>query len=427
MIKVKKVAIIGAGLSGLLTAQLISEYSKAEITIIEKGISFEDRIKSLDPDMLSGVGGAGTVYGGKFCLPPASSGIWKKTKFKNNDFSEFSQKCIAPFLKESVSLSMDNFCEYLHKGEGLYIKHYDSRFVPRDKMQQFVLEILNKVRMQKVYIRSNCEFVNVEKKENGFLVVYRSRYEQYIKEHYDYLIFASGRFSADKITKWLRNKVNFQLQNPDLGIRFTMNIGENELFSEVGKDVKIKKKLDEIIIRTFCVCVGGDGTLLNMKGMKYFDGHFGDEITNKVNLGILARSPYIFGFEGAALYCSYLQKYIKSDLSLKDYVKYANKLIKDTDIFDDIMNSIKVFVLLLQQNGILGNNLDNYPVLLPSVDRLNPIISVNQNFETSCKNLYVIGDATGLSRGFLQSMWSAYCVSNNLISNIEKEEDKMVV
>lgn len=423
----KKIVIVGAGLSGLLTAHRICEYTEAEVTIIEKGRTFEERIKSSKPDLLCGVGGAGTVYGGKFCLPPASSGIWEKTRFFAKNFNIFVKEYIEPFLKEKISLQTEKPYGYTYVGNDVYIKNYDSKFIDRKTMHSFVSSILNEINTQKIHIRNNCEFRGLENRGNGFFVTYREADNYQTTEYCDYLIFASGRYSANSITGWLENQVNFKLQNPDLGIRFNMGIDEREMFSQIGKDIKIKKKFGDVCVRTFCVCAGGSGTLLDMNGMNYYDGHFGDEITDKVNLGILARSSHIFGFEGAALYCSYLKKYINSDLSLKDYVTYADKLIKETNMFDDIINSIKEFVLLLQQSGILGNNLDKYPIWLPSVDRLNPEVFINKNFETSCENLYVIGDATGLSRGFIQSMWSAYCASNNLIYKIEKDEVKMVI
>lgn len=422
----KKIAIVGAGLSGLLTAYLISECSEVQVTIFEKGVPFEEREKSLTPDLLSGVGGAGTVFGGKFCLPPASAGIWKKTGYRNKDFSEFAQKCIVPFFKEDVLLQPRQLQDYMKIYEGLYVKNYESKFVSRKNMHKFVLELLYKVEVQGVKIKSNCEFQSVEKKGEGFLVTSKCDGIQLI-QYFDNLILASGRYSSDAICKWLGKLVNVRLQNPDLGIRFTMDKLESTIFSQNGKDIKIKKKFGNIGVRTFCVCTGGGGALVDLKGMKYYDGHFDDKLTDAVNLGILARSPFIFGFEGAALFCLCLKKYIKADLSLKDYIKYSNRLIKETNMFDDILDSIKLFVLLLQQYGIIGENMDNYPVWLPSVDRLNPEIEINSFFETSCHNLYVIGDATGISRGFIQSMWSAYCVSKNIVSELEKSKVKMII
>ena len=246
-------------------------------------------------------------------------------------------------------------------------------------------------------------------------------------EIFDFLIIASGRISSDSICCWLGKDGGFFLQNPDLGIRFALPLNNEGLFKNIGKDVKIKAKFGDIGVRTFCVCSGGEKTIVNLNGVRYFDGHFKENITDEVNLGILARSPYVYGYEGAALYCHCLRPYLNSNISLKDFVKYSDKFIKDISIFNDLLNAIKQFIVLLQQEHLIEENLDKYPVFLPSVDRLNPIIKTNKNFETNQKNLYVIGDAVGISRGFIQSMWSAYCASNDIISKIDTVREKSVI
>ena len=174
------------------------------------------------------------------------------------------------------------------------------------------------------------------------------------------------------------------------------------------------------------MCAGGTHALVNLNDIQYFDGHFDDFITKEVNLGILARSPYIFGYEGAALYCQSLRKYINADLSLKDFCIYSDHFLGANAMFDDIFNGIKEFIYVLQREGILEDNLDKYPAWLPSADRWNSIVETNQYFETKEKNLYIIGDAIGISRGFIQAMWSAYCASNNILLKTHTNVEEMV-
>ena len=68
--------------------------------------------------------------------------------------------------------------------------------------------------------------------------------------------------------------------------------------------------------------------------------------------------------------------------------------------------------------GVINRKLNEYPVSLPSVDRINPRIAINENFETPLRNVYVVGDATGISRGFIQSMWSAYCATKHILNKL---------
>ena len=89
--------------------------------------------------------------------------------------------------------------------------------------------------------------------------------------------------------------------------------------------------------------------------------------------------------------------------------------------YAEIFNALRLFVTLLQHNGVLNNPLSEYPLYLPSVDGFNPKVETNTYFETVIKNLYVIGDASGNSRGFVQAMWSAFCASKHLTAKITRE------
>jgi hypothetical protein len=124
------------------------------------------------------------------------------------------------------------------------------------------------------------------------------------------------------------------------------------------------------------------------------------------------------GFEAVELYCNSLKKYLYSDLTLKDFIKYSDKLITSSNTFDNTFLAVKLFILLLQKKGIIGSDSGHYPLWLPSVDNLNPKVQVDSNCETMTHNVYVIGDATGLSRGFVQSLWSSYCACQNILQKI---------
>ena len=77
----KKIAIIGAGLSGLTMAYNIKRNCGANVVIFEKGKCYIERIEVESNELLCGEGGAGTVFGGKLCFPPASSGVWLRSNF----------------------------------------------------------------------------------------------------------------------------------------------------------------------------------------------------------------------------------------------------------------------------------------------------------------------------------------------------------
>lgn len=412
----KKVAIIGAGISGLIAAYSIAKKAEAQVIIIEKGKCYEERMLGNATELVCGEGGAGTVYGGKMCFPPASSGVWERTGFRVEEFDFFCKSCLTPFIHNKKL--PENFDTLFSKKSNFFQKNYESIFLKKSEMNQFVLKLLSEVKKCGVNIFTSCEFINYEKTKEGFVIKYKRDEVELIEERVDYIVFASGRLSSERIKKWVGRQSSVIQQNPDLGIRFSVDYKNSGIFKEKGKDIKLKAKLGEIGVRTFCVCSGGSNAVVNLNGIRYYDGHFEDKLTEQVNLGVLARSPYIHGYEGAALYCTYLKKYMNSDLSLKDFVKYSGRLVKDMNLFDDILEAISYFIHMMQEAQVLDENLDKYPVWLPSVDKLNPIVRTNQYFETEFENVYVIGDAVGISRGFIQSMWSAYCAGNRIVEKL---------
>lgn len=417
----KKIAIIGAGLSGLTMAYNIKQNCEADIVIFEKGNRYVDRIETDGKDLVCGVGGAGTLFGGKLCFPPASSGMWIRSGLKYRDFEDFEKKCLNPFILDK-NIPYDVFATEVYlKNESLFMKEYASVFLNKTEMRRFVKNLIDVVSESGVIIYNNCEFRDYKEKDGKFYA--RCLFDGIVEEthEFDYLIFASGRLSSGSTAKWLGDRIPVAWQNPDLGIRFSMKYNDYGTFKNIGQDVKIKAKFGDIGVRTFCVCSGGNKTVVDLNGIQYYDGHFEETITDEINLGVLARSPYIFGYEAAALYCSYLNAYMSLDLSLKDFINYSDRLIKETNIFADIIDSIKYFVNLLIQEHVIDDNLDKYPVWLPSIDRLNPIVQTNHNFETKTRNLYVIGDAVGISRGFVQSMWSAYCASEDVVMKLKTQ------
>lgn len=421
----KKVIIIGAGLSGLMSAYLIKKEAESfvDVIILEKGVSFEERLSDQNPSLVSGTGGAGTLFGGKLCYPPASSGIWEKTGFTTEKFDLFEKNCINPFLKvksqNENNIHSRYMASYVDFQTGLFRKEYASYLVTKEALNNFIIVLVKKLESMKVRINNECTFKKLDKKSDGYLISYYNNNENNeIQEYCNYIIFSTGRDSANRICNWLSEITPFTLNHPDLGLRVSMPLESTDAFNCIGKDIKLKKKYGDTCIRTFCVCSGGSKAEIIMNGLRYYDGHFDNELTKIVNLGILARNKTIIGFEAVELYCNFLKKYLYSDLTLKDFIKYSDKLITSSTTFDIILLTIKSFILLLQKKGIIGSDSGHYPLWLPSVDNLNPKVQVDSNCETMTHNVYVIGDATGLSRGFVQSLWSSYCACQNILQKI---------
>lgn len=192
-------------------------------------------------------------------------------------------------------------------------------------------------------------------------------------------------------------------------------------FSSVGRDIKLKAAIGGTLVRTFCVCSGGDSVVLQRHGGKYYDGHFSDEITNTTNFGVLARSRLYNGETIADDYIRSMQPFFNAEISLKDFLKYYSLFSRNTQ-YEPLFNALSEFLKILIESGIISQNPSSIPVMLPSVDKFNSEIVTDCNFQTNVENLFVIGDAAGVSRGYVQAMWSGYCAAERIaIDNLSVE------
>ena len=114
-----------------------------------------------------------------------------------------------------------------------------------------------------------------------------------------------------------------------------------------------------------------------------------------------------------------MQHYVDTAISLKDFIR-LHALLSKGSIYDSLFDVLTEFILELYRSGMLNQNADEIPVLLPAVDRVNPFIHTNARFESSLPHVYVVGDAAGISRGFVQAMWAGYCAAEGIISQITR-------
>lgn len=409
----KKLFIIGAGLSGLLAAYLIKKYNEADVIILEQGDSFESRIGYPSGSLVSGVGGAGTLFGGKFCFPPASSAIWKKTHYTPALFEKFKESCITPFLPQGL---LPPQVEQVHLPDSkIKESFFNTQLILKNDMHAFVLKLKGHVLASGVDIRGKSRLEHFSRATDGtYEIVYTDKSGKHVA-HAHTVVFATGRSSFNTVYKWFGRFGLVKRQSPDLGIRLTLDSKSHPMFA-VGHDRKLKMKLGNIGVRTFCVCSGGAAVIVQNEHLRYYDGHFLEQLTDHINFGVLARDNFTIENYILDVYCNILGQYINSDMSLKDFFALAPRIMKKEPLVAPVLNSVCKFIDTLKTNEMLNGNPSGIPVYLPSVDRLNPQISVDENFETPLPNIYVVGDSTGMSRGFIQSMWSAYCAAEHISS-----------
>lgn len=408
MTKHESVTIIGGGLSGLTAASYLADMG-ADVTILEQGRTYAERNAENGDDVLIGLGGAGTISGGKLCFPPASGGIWRKTSADRNDFPAFCRHSFSsvhtlPALPRTDGLRCSH--EIIHKT-------YRTEIVLKDTMHTFIRALLRDIRRKGVHIRCSCRVHGLRRLHDGYELSFRNEAGQPERRYSHYVLLATGRTSTPFLTRIFGVSSRHQ---PDLGIRLSMD-AKQPAFSAIGEDVKLKRRINDHLIRTFCVCCGGGSIRTSTRGYIHYDGHFGEQITNITNLGILARSPRYAGSDAADHYLSAMQKYADADITLKDFMRHHDLLAKNT-IYDRLFEALAAFASELYQAGFIVQQPDEIQVLMPAADNLNPLLYTNAAFESVLPHVYVIGDAAGVSRGFVQAMWAGRCAAKGISEEI---------
>lgn len=421
------VIIVGGGISGLTIANELSRRSCCRILLLEKGPTYQERLKAIDPNLLEGLGGAGTIGGGKLCYPPASAAIWRKTNMRS---SVYLHSLLEPYMnsKPTRQISDDktidqNFdCNFQYK---FYEKKYASELISKTEMATFIQGLIDKAKNYSVAIRTECKMIGYTSFRGEKLVAYVDNTGNTRSASSQHLVFACGRSSAEQLTQLFPKSYIIQ-QPADLGIRLVFPRRSQSAFSQIGKDIKLKANYGNVSVRTFCVCSGGKLAKINYHGQDYFDGHFGNDITSEVNLGILARSPECVGTKAAIDFIKSYQDMVNEHISLAWFLRNWSDLAK-TDAHRDIFAAIAQFCRYLLNSGKFSADPEEITVAMPSVDRYSPIIKTNRHFCTNDPGVWVVGDAAGISRGFVQSFWSGYCSAASIANELSVSKKSVVL
>ena len=404
------VVIVGGGISGLTAANELSDLISAHTLLIEKGNSYQDRLQASCPNLLEGLGGAGTLGGGKLCYPPASGKIWGKTGLKdpNHLFNMMMKYNLPVTTKDECDIQDEHY--FPHFKNRYYRKLYTSELLTKHEMENFIQGLIRRALNHHVEIHTNSRFEKYSQCGEKILVSYVDETGCVKSAYTQNLIMACGRSSAKEMELLFPGSSVIQ-QPVDLGIRLVFPRRSGGVFGQIGKDVKLKANFQDVSVRSFCVCSGGELARVRYYGQDYYDGHFGEKISTEVNIGILARSPDCIGTDAALQYLSAYQDMIDEEISLTWFFKHWPSIAQTAE-HKKIFSAITQFLRSLLQSDAFSVKPEEIRVAVPSVDRLNPFVKTDEDFRTVVPGVWIIGDAAGISRGFVQSFWSGHCAAS---------------
>lgn len=412
------VIIIGAGPSGLLAGYVLRN-NHISYLIIEKGKVPQDREKTNEEDVASGVGGGGLFSDGKISFSPSGSWMWRnlncdKLKKSYNILKTLLQECDINLPEFDL-----NWVNIKDANGSNYEKKYNS-LIMSDFSQSFLLGYLYKI--NKEYLITKNSVISIEKSINCYFVttdvgcVYRCKQ----------IIFAAGKYGYSSI-ETIKNDNNL-LENDKLevGIRFECDSDFFKPYYSENTDYKFIDKInnsDEI--RTFCCCKQGAIIKSKYNGWMSFnstkDRTKMPENGKKSSIGVLIRSENPESVLYKEMWECIERREYSFNITAYDFF-YSNHFFigKNCDA--------RIKELISNRLVKKGINLNTSFVFGPEIEYVGKYLRPNSDLKID-ENFYIIGDASGLYRGLLPALisgiYSALEISSKQNKYIENSVERL--
>ena len=365
------VVIVGAGISGLLTAYKIkSEIKEGErdisIAILEKGHSLEKRVcpaSSGKPcanckvcSITSGLAGAGAFSDGKFNLGTSYGGNLGSIlgediamKYINETYDILSQ-----FITKEMNIKIyENDSELTKKclQNNLQLLDMKVAHLGTDNNYKIMEGLIKWLKKHNVKIFEDTEVIDVKKSERSNKLNKFAKYCIYTgknKYYTDLLVLATGRSGAKFIEKIVKDfSIKYTTNKIDIGVRVEMDDKIWEEFSNKIYEPKIiyKTKTFEDTTRMFCFNKGGIITTEKNDDIITVNGHsFADpeKKTKNCNFAILSSIEFTEPFNKPT---EYAQSYAK----IANMIGEKNILVQR---FGDLKHGRRTTTTRLEKNSV---------------------------------------------------------------------------
>jgi uncharacterized FAD-dependent dehydrogenase len=448
------ILIIGGGPAGLAIAHEISRNCNASILILDQGCSINERYCPMmrkkvclncDPcNLLSGIGGASGVNGGKLCFFPSGERLAQHCGFSNEE----ANRLVYDFIERNHSsriIPKDKEFKKIYSRQmigKLSYKPYAAFPILGYSLRDFFVSLNNIIKTMGVKIKTNSKVIDISciTGDYRFQVVYEHDGRQSTLLVTSYVILATGR-SGSGFTEKIFSNMDIRKDNDfvDIGARIYIPNSKIKQPLPFSHDPKlIINKDSENEVRTLCWCFGGELTITNPFTLELVDGHFGEELNDSLSVSIVNRVPLDGGVNPLA-YVKEIMGYTAKNnqpvvQDLKDFLNLSSNNYTNSSNYLPIPckrgNISKIFSPSLINNlknmiehvdkeycrSILSSK--NGLILAPVVDKFWTTPNLDDQLMTNIPNLYIAGDATGLGRGIIQSLFSGIIIARSIVYKI---------
>jgi hypothetical protein len=460
-----QVIIIGAGPAGIFAAMTLLDHGVSDLLLLERGKDIEKREcparknngKCIHCDpcaILTGWGGAGAFSDGKLTLTTEVGGFLGELVPKSD-------------LEKLIRTADHKFLEYgapheIHGGSNRETRDLKAR-AKKAEMELIEMEvrhlgtencfqILKRMRKDlegKLEIRTD-KLVNTIRVEDGTIKGVETEDGEFIPARY--VISAPGRIGAEWMSHESRRLGLTAVPSPvDIGLRVELPAAVLEEITSATYESKLiyySRTFDDKV-RTFCMNPYGEVVTEYTGDIMTVNGHsYAEKKTDNTNFALLVSTVFTEPFDNPIAYGRYIS-HLANLLGKGVIVQRLGDLlngrrstparIAHSSVHPTLESATPgdlSFVLPYRYIKDITEMLEAMEHIAPGVNSRHTLlygvevkfyshrIEVDQNMETQIKNLFVIGDGAGITRGLIQASASGIIAGKSISNNVRKRKTK---
>jgi len=443
------VIIIGAGPAGIFTALTLAHTGTYRVLLIEQGNDIDKRDRRSSRDMLCGWGGAGAYSDGKLSLSTEVGGFLNElisAQEMDQLLKEADQVYLGYGAPEKVYGTNINEIEALSaqaRKVGLTLVPSMIRHMGTENCVAVLKGMRNDL-TDKISIKTECRAEEILA-HNGVLAGVRLADGQVIPS--SFVVAAPGRIGAGWIKIQTEKLTLTSIPSPvDIGLRIEAPAPIVEPLTREAYEAKLiyySKTFDDKV-RTFCMNPYGEVVLEESDDITTVNGHsYARRKTDNTNFAILVSSTFTEPFNNPIKYGKYIAS-LANMLGRGAIIQRLGDLLEGRRSTDKrIEKCITKPTLAAATPGDLSfvlpyRYLKDIIEMLEMLDHLAPgifsrhtllygvevkfyshRIKLSNRLESEIKNLFIVGDGAGISRGLVQASISGIVAGREILNRLQ--------
>jgi len=443
-----EVIIVGAGPAGIFAALTLADLGVEPVLIIEQGNDLSERRRGSAQDMLCGWGGAGAYSDGKLTLSPEVGGFLSDY-IERNALTELLSRTDEIYVAHGAPAQWYGETSSAFKELADRARMADLELVPMPVRHigtencPVVLQSLQRSLIGRVEVRT-CTPVEKLLTENGQIQGVKLADGQRILSRY--VIAAPGRAGS----RWMKREAEaLGLKNKaspvDIGVRVELPaIILKDITDAIyeSKLIHYSKTFDDKV-RTFCMNPYGEVVCEEFGNVAAVNGHsYTEAKSENTNFAILVSSIFTDPFDDPIGYGRHIAR-LANLLGKGVIVQRLGDLLSGRRSTPARIARCLTHPTLAEATpGDLSfvlpyRHMVNILEMLQALDKLAPgvyarhtllygvevkfysnKVDVSTEMETGARNLFVVGDGAGVSRGLLQASASGILAARAIVKRL---------